>query len=432
MATMAHADIYINLLAVNALETPKDTPVKYYLPKELDPQDIVDPGGLVLDYDINKAAYYLHGNVSLGSKETKTIKVKVKDVWRIPQEEIDILKAQIKENVDLLDRTDYADASKILGDDMISKLDYIVKQQTQYSDNIERRIEEYRAYLGQLEEIRTNAFSTEYFRSARSVEKKSNNVKFIVEVENPSALQKKDVQEKHYLPYEVRDEDVVEAQGFDIRFDDEKKQPYLYKEESFDPGQKKRYEIVIRDIWQIDVNIVEEFRKKAEKVFGEIKGSEYEGNAGFIFDGIITTLDRVLNTKASKDDMKKYIGNYRSNMERLGRAEKDIDKLEKILAFVKAKKLEEMEKKKVKNVLQRLQALRGIAAIAKAVFGKRPSITLTWKIIWGTMAFVAFFTTIHFFTWWKRSKKMGEEMGLKPGETLTVISEAKEKVEEEK
>ena len=83
-----------------------------------------------------------------------------------------------------------------------------------------------------------------------------------------------------------------------------------------------------------------------------------------------------------------------------------------MLAIVTAqrmKKLEELDKSKVTNVLQKIRALRGISAISKALFGTRPTITATWRIIWGTLAFVALFTAIHFFTWRARSQYMGEE-----------------------
>jgi len=47
-----------------------------------------------LDYDVDKKAYFIHGKYLFEPKESKTLKVKVNDVWRVKLEEVDILKIQ--------------------------------------------------------------------------------------------------------------------------------------------------------------------------------------------------------------------------------------------------------------------------------------------------------------------------------------------------
>ena len=84
-------------------------------------------------------------------------------------------------------------------------------------------------------------------------------------------------------------------------------------------------------------------------------------------------------------------------------------------------KLEELEARKVKNVLQKMKALRGLAALAEALFKKGISVTVTWRIIFGTLIFVGSFTAMHFFIWAKRSKTMGEEKGLKDGGAIKEV-----------
>ena len=153
------AGVAINLVVVNASSAEaKQTPIKYYLPRELDAQDVLNTGNLDLDYDIEKSAYYLHGSIELKPKESQTIKVEVRDVWKITDDEIDTLKKQIEDNLALLKKTQYYESGKVLRDNMFSKMDYILSQQKNYSDNIERRIEEYRAYADDLSLIRKNAF----------------------------------------------------------------------------------------------------------------------------------------------------------------------------------------------------------------------------------------------------------------------------------
>ncbi len=424
------ANVNINLVAVNGSEEKKDYPIHYDLPRELTPEDIVNAGKLNIDYDINKEVYFVHGTVELGPKESKTVKIEVKDVWMIDPEEIEVLKKQIEDNVKFLEGTKYYAAAEILGNDMTGRLDYIVGQQKTFTDNVARRIEEYRSHRAILNEIRKNAFSSDYFQSTYEPEEITDTVTFYVEVENPSEEKEQEVEQKHYLPGEILSEHIIDAQGFEVRYDEERQQSFLKKGETFKPGEKKRYAIVMKDIWHIEEGRVDSLRGRAERVFEQLQDSDYRENAGYIFDKIITAIEKVEMTKVSKSNMAQYIGTYRVNIHRLGRAERDIERLEKLLAFIKAKKLKEMEKSSVKNILQKLQSLRGIAAISKAIFGKKPSVNTTWRIIWGVMVFIAIFTTIHFLTWWRRSRLMGEE-GATPGGGMTEISESTETSVEE-
>jgi len=93
-------DLTINIIAVNPTEeVGREIEVKYYLPKELEPEDIVNTGKLKLDYHVDKEVYYVHGKINFGAKESKTFKIKVKDVWILTEEEIDVFKKQLAENL---------------------------------------------------------------------------------------------------------------------------------------------------------------------------------------------------------------------------------------------------------------------------------------------------------------------------------------------
>ena len=434
--SLCFANVKINIVAVNASSAEtKEHPIKYYLPKELDAEDIVDAGGLKIDYDMDKSTYYLHGVITLAPKESKTIKVEVKDVWRITDQEVTMLKNQIEENMNLLKNTDYYETAVILKDDMFAKLDNVLTRQKGLSDDAERRIEVYRSHADIIDEIRRNAFSIEYLKSTHGINigKTDKTVKFIIEVKNSSATDTKKIQHQHYLPTEVKDEDVVDPQGFGVRYDDNRQQSYLSKEEEFKPGESKRYEIVIKDLWSIPSTKIDTLLERADRAYEGVKSSEFAENATFLFDEVGELIKKISASQKEKKDMAKYVGTFRTNKDRYQKAEDDIGKLERLLAAVKAKKLEELEKSKVKNILQKLQALRGITAISQAVFGKKPSINTTWKIIWGILAFVAFFTAFHFFTWWRKSQIMGEEIALSAG-TGGVIKEvgSPQEKEEEK
>ena len=414
--TVAHANMHINFVVVNASpDEPREVPITYYLPRESDAEDIIDTGMLKLDYDIDKAAHYVSGAIELNPKESKTLRITVRDVWKISPVEIDMLKLQINDHLKLLEGTQYYDAGVLLRDEMFRKMDYIITQQNRFVDNVERRIEEYRAHAATLEEIRKNAYSIDYLKiPPPAMYSEAHTVTFVVEVANAAGAEK-DIEQKHYLPNEIRSSDVVDSQGFEVRFDDTRQQCFLAKTETFGPGETKRYSIVIKDIWRFDAESTLQLTKRANDVFTEIQGSEYEAGAQHLVDSIARKVELIHASIANRSDMKNYISTFRANMTRYDDALIDIDRLEKMLSLVKAKRLEEFEKSRVTNVLQKIQALRGVMALSEAIFGKRLSMTMTWRIIWGILIFVAFFTTIHFFSWLRRSRIMGEEIAVQSG-----------------
>jgi len=428
------SNLFINLVAVNSTNVAKEYPIKYYLPKELTPEDIINLGGLKLEYDIDKKTYWVKGSIALGPKESRTIKLEVRDIWKISEEEARVLKQQLQDNLILLNNTEYEEGAKLIVGKMTAEIDHILAQQATLADTIDRRIELYRTYKVVLDNIRNHAFSMDYLREEVKAQQEGGDktVQFVIQVKNDLEKKEKEVSQKHYLPQEIKPEDVVDSQGFEYRFDNDRQQGFLAKTETLAPGESKKYTIVLRDVWSLSSSGLTTLQEKAQTIFDELQGSEYEDAASFLFNAIKESVQFIESSQQDRQDVKKYIGAFRANEKRLEDAKSDLQRLEQMLAVVKAKKLEELESRKVKNVLQKLKALAGIAAISTAIFGSVPSVTTTWKVIWGVMGFIAFFTALHFFTWWRRSAIMGEGAGIKPGESITPAAPPKPPEEPEK
>lgn len=424
----------INLVAVNGTDSVKETPVKYYLPEELMPEDVISTGELKVDYDLDKESYFVHGDFELAPKESRTFKLQIKDVWKIDPGDIEILKQQIDKNLAELEGTEFYESAEILRNNMIKKMEYILQRQEEFQNNIERRIEEYRANVNVLNEIKRNAFSINYLMSSSSSpESENNTIKMVIEVENPTLDKAKTISYKHYLPKEVRASDVVDNQGFDIRFDGDRGQCYLTKEEEFQPGEKKRYIIVLKDAWSIPKSIIGSLYNRTETamkaVSVEEESEEFKKTAKFLSEKIFTNIKLIQESQDKEVSVREHIGLFRVNKIRYDEADEALKQLERLLALVSAKKLSKLEglqKSKVKNILDKIQALRGIAAMSKALLGKRPSLTVIWRIIWGVLAFIALFTSIHFLTWRQRSKYMGEEHSAETSGEFKEIGEEEE------
>jgi hypothetical protein len=418
-ASRAAEIVVINLMVVNGAAQPKDFPVRYALPGGIKPANIIETAGLKVDYDVQQDVYYLTGTAALGPKESRTLRVEVEDVWRVDPGEIAILKQQLSDNLELLQNTEFYEGAELLHDQMTARLDYILARQDQYEDNIERRIEQYESSKGVLDDIRSSAFSLDYLRrQAKLVDlAQEETMQFVIEVENPQ-LQPKEIVHQHYLPAEITPSDVIDAQGFEVRYDKNKEQNYLGKEETLQPGEKKRYEVMVRDVWKISPALLTDLETRAGSVFRELKGTLYEDSADFLFTSITVALEEIQRSSGNKDDIKGYIGAFRANQRQLKQVKDDIQKLEGMLAVVNAQRLAEL-KGDGGGMLQRLRSLSGISTVSVAIFGSTPSLTMTWKIILGIMVFLALFTAVHFLTWWKRSEVMGEGAGIKPGGSFT-------------
>src|SRR5258708_4560729 len=123
MVPWAHADIYINVMAVNGSDAPKSYSIKYGLPGELAAADILDTNGLQLDYNVDDADYFVYGDVSLKPKESKTFRIHVKDKWMVTPDEVDALKKQIEQGYTTLGKPHDAQKGEVLKARLEKKID---------------------------------------------------------------------------------------------------------------------------------------------------------------------------------------------------------------------------------------------------------------------------------------------------------------------
>lgn len=412
LAEYVCADLIVNILAVNGTDKSKDKEVKEYLPRELAAEDIFDTGGLKLKYDVNVGSYYVYKNVSLEAKETKTFKVRIRDVWKIEPEQIEGIKEQINIGLRNVEDTEYYELGEKKRKGLFQRLDFIVDEEEKCADNIEKRIDRYRIYSSELERIRSNALSVVYWRDKLPSPDGKNIVKFVVEVENPLKDKSKIVKQKHYLPQEVRPEHFVSTEGFDVRYDPVRGQGYLTKEEELKPAEKKRYEFNIIDIWRIDQPEIDNLRNRTRETYKLLEKTKYLDNAKYLVASIKKNLERIELSQSEDRVIQEHISAFRINEKYFKKAVNDVDALEDLLKALR----ENLERSKLKNVLQRIKTLKAVKEVAKAVIWTKPTINNAWKIILGIMVFVAMLTAIHFSIWGRRSKKL----------------KAKKKAEEEK
>ena len=396
----AFADVIVNVMAVNGSPAAKESSVKYSLPPELKAEDILDTNSLELDYSVDDASYYVHGKVTLQPKETKTFRVHVKDIWKVTPEQAAQTKKQIEDGYAQLGKVYDQTKADLLKEQLIAKLNAIVDDQNSKAESIERRMDSFRAHVKEMHRVESDALAVDYWRSDPGKAPQEKIIRFKIDVTNPTdkAISPK---QKHYLPVEVKAENVVEYEGFDIRFDQIKQQAFLFREDEIPAKVKKSYSIGIRDIWYIHQKDIDYLRSRTNYAYGVLQGSKYGVAAKYLYDRIGVKLADIEASQArQRDNIKEHISAYRVDQRTFEGARLDVEELEKLLSIFR----EELEKSKVENVLQKVHSLKGVANVAKQMLDKKPTPSTAWTYIGWILLFVGFLTTLNFVVWIFRTR----------------------------
>ncbi len=146
----------LRVVAVNPSgDKTRTVPVRIDLPQEVKPTDIIEHGELQVEYDTERSLYYVFKpDVALAPKQTKVFEVVVKDVWFIPDAQLDSLRAHTKLLLKRLEKSEYADSAKELGESILTRLDEIQKLQNDETISRKQRIGNYRRNLQALAVIK--------------------------------------------------------------------------------------------------------------------------------------------------------------------------------------------------------------------------------------------------------------------------------------
>ncbi|MFH1189716.1 MAG: hypothetical protein V1682_03415 [Candidatus Omnitrophota bacterium] len=150
-------------------KTKQVTPLRYLLPAEISPRYIIDRNGLEMAYDFDKQCFYLYQDVlELDPEQAKEFIVKVKDIWKISNTELDALGSHTENIILLLQGTEYYPQAKISSDRIIANIDQIFKTQAAKVPAIEH-IAYYRDNVRLLQDVKREIAALEKLVSQRGV-----------------------------------------------------------------------------------------------------------------------------------------------------------------------------------------------------------------------------------------------------------------------
>ncbi|MFC1631215.1 GPI anchored serine-threonine rich family protein, partial [Candidatus Omnitrophota bacterium] len=147
--------VVFRIAAANPSATRTQTvPVQIYLPTEVEAKDILDQGGLELDYDSDKGAYFLYDNsVELAPQETRVFDVEVEDIWMVPDDEMGELRTRASRVTEQLKDSDYYQKAADLTESINLRLDEVATVQKDDSVSRNQHIGYYRTNLKVVEEV---------------------------------------------------------------------------------------------------------------------------------------------------------------------------------------------------------------------------------------------------------------------------------------
>ncbi|MDD5454524.1 MAG: hypothetical protein PHW62_03385 [Candidatus Ratteibacteria bacterium] len=151
--------IYMRILAVNpSKDEAKTVNIKEYLPQEVTIKDIINAGGLNVDYDTERGLYYVHKeNIELSPGITLTFTVELKDIWYIPIEKLDTFKSQTKYILESMKDTPQYSTIEEIANEIDEQIKKIITSEGESKElSFKQQVANYRDNIAVLNHIQSN------------------------------------------------------------------------------------------------------------------------------------------------------------------------------------------------------------------------------------------------------------------------------------
>ena len=115
-APSGHKDfLVLKMMIVNPSDKHDQVyPMKAYLPEEVQEEHVLDIGDLELGFDSEKSMHYVHKDIELKPGESVVKAIKIRDVWFIPDPEMEKVADEARDLYDKLSNTSYGKQGRLL------------------------------------------------------------------------------------------------------------------------------------------------------------------------------------------------------------------------------------------------------------------------------------------------------------------------------
>lgn len=385
--------------------------IRANLPERVGTNEIISLGGLDLGYDIKADSYYVFKEVELGPKETRDYTVELKDIWVIPEDELELLGSRAKDLADLLKgRVEFEEAEglqKEAADALVRIKEVQDANRIGPGSQVSQHITAYESNMLALERVQEAVGSLEnlVLGSGQDPGKLIGSVKDIpppdrdvelaadqyktalyrIKVTNPSEKESKKVPLVRELPAEITLDDVIDAGGLDLKSDPRTGVTYVFTNGlELAAGESRTFVVKIRDKWNINFVRIERLRQLGSNIISRISAQERVESIEGAVAAINAELDLIEAEAAPQALNADYVAFFRDQGDRIDLLESKLNRIS--------------------------SALKPINKNQKMGFdAKPPSSKTTWMIIYIILGFLLFMSVVFFFRWWGGSDEVKED-----------------------
>lgn len=411
------AVITLKIRTINPSQTEKQKAVATaLLPSPAKPEDVENKEGFQFAYDVAAKTYRIRKEVELNPAEARTLEVVIKDIWTIPDEEIQKLGQHAGKLAGALKASDKEETAGRLQGMIDAGIKDVLVRQTAYAVGAVKPLDHIRAYEANIEaigRIRKDVGLLENLVIAagqdpgailgaqrnppvvdRDITDATNAVLVLhIKVTNTSPAEKRAIPVRHELPAEVRVTDVLDAGGLQVGTDASENACYVYLPEplELEPRAERVFDIKIKDPWALPGGKLSRLDSRIKEILAITREMESYKAVTEQAQAIQKDLDGLKDRKAPEVVNEGYVAFARQQ-----------------LAEVKA----------LEGRIQRLEELfqpseKPIKAGVPIMDVPRPDKRTTWVIIYIILGFLGIFSLLFFLRWFGKGKA---EKTVKPEE----------------
>jgi len=402
------AVITLKIRAINPSKSEKQkTTATALLPGLVKPEDVENTEKFEFVYDVAAKAYRINKEVELNPGETRTFEVAIKDIWIIPEGEIQKLTSHAGKLASALKSSDKEETAGRLQGVIDGEIKEVVARQTAYAVGAVKPLEHIRAYEANAEamiRIRKDVGVLENLviaagkdldlilgasKVAPAVDRDINDatnavIVLHIKVTNTSPTEKRPIPVRHELPTEVRATDVLDAGGLQIGVDATKNVCYAYLPEALElePKGVRVFDVKIKDPWALPGGKLSRLEVRIKDILNITREKETYKSVEVQAQAIVKELDAVKGQKRPDVVNDQYVAFARQQVADVREIEGRIQRLEEFF---------QPSEKPVKAVIPMMDV-------------PRPDKRTTWVIIYIVLGFLGVFSLLFFLRWFGKGK----------------------------
>lgn len=383
--------VRLDIEARNPSQVTQDVNIMSMLPQGICPSHILATDGLSVGYDISKEAYYVYGTASLSRSESRHFNVELRDIWIIPETEINALRTHVGSLIPELAGSRDNAARICTAREMLKTFAKILETQRSHTAagvGVSLHVETYARNMDALMqakrtliEIENAAISQGYTMSKLlgetekglsgnlldTTERKQAVIQISVSNQSPHYTRLLDIHRD--LPREVTARDVIDSDGLQIGLRTGGQRLFLHADDVvLQPGATRTFNVIVRDRWNVNGPRIDRLQTVATLALAEASKV-----------GLAVVSDKLRSVLVGVKKLRETSGPQMLDA--------------RYVAFFRKQSREVAE---LERALARIQEL-AVQAFTPGTNTPPPDPHTTWLIIYTILGFLALFSTPMYF-----------------------------------